>query len=1131
MRKLIFLFMTILLCSWASASAQTRVVNGTVVDGETNEPLIGVTVHPIGGGQGVATNDLGQFTLNVPTSVKKARFSYVGYTTVTMDLRNGMVVKMSATSESLDDLVVVAYGQQKKSSITGSVSQVKADKIAERPTSSVASALEGTTSGIQISGTYGEAGGSPNIVIRGIGTVNGSTSPLYVIDGVPFGGNMTDLNPDDVESISVLKDAASTALYGNRASNGVILITTKRAKDKGRIQVRFKTTQGWYERAIPEYDRAGIPEWMEAQFINFRNGNYINKQTNFDWNNADQMAAANAYARTNFIPQWAYLNIFDVKNEDLFDENGKFNRNANIIGTYAEDLDWWDQSIRKGYRGEYTLNVMGATNKSDYRFSLGYLSENGYMKDNKFDRITGSANINVNPVSWLKTGFNVNVSHQKINGTMNGVGDGNTSFNNAFYVCRYVSPIYPVHLHDVNTGEYLMDGDNLRFDPGYYSQETENGTLQQINTRNQFSNRNVVWESEVNKRQAIRNTINGTAYVDVILPYGFTATIRGNLNTRNSDYYTYGSALIGDAVGEGSLSKTLYTYKNYTFQQQLNWRQTYGEKHHVNVLLAHENYSYHYDYTYTSKRGQAFEGVTALSNFSEMKSTSGYRSVQRTESYLGRVQYNFDDRYNIEGSFRRDGSSRFAKSSRWGNFGSVGANWVFSNESFIKDNNTWLNNGKLFVNWGQVGNDGSAGYYSYYRLMGYSVQDDRPGYFLTQLAADDLKWETSESVGVGLEATLFNRWNLSVEYYNKVNKDLIFSVNLPSSAGPDGTDVSHPTIDKNIGSIRNQGVEISTDVDIFRNHDWRINVGMNLSFNQNRVTKLPDEHNKFLGYDSTGKELWDRGYLSGSYKIAEGHSRYQFYTYHWAGVDMTNGNSLYDANLQDYYIKQADGTIIGGIYQKNDAGELVLDKNQSSELKAENYTLIDGKYYVNNYTYAQRKWSAEALPKVNGSFNVNASWKGISVSALFTYSLGGKIWDSNYASLVSPGNGPTAVSTDVFNSWSGVPEGMTETSPNRINNQINPVINFNQQYNNAGSDRWLISRNYLCFKNLNVSYALPKSFLRPLSISGAKVFFQGENIFISTKRKGLSPQLGNNGAQGNYLVPARVYTFGLSLDI
>lgn len=1123
--------MAMLACTFG-VFAQTKTYKGTVVDASNDEPLIGATVSPIGGGQGTATDIDGQFVISVPTSVKQVKVSYVGYTPVTAALKDGMVVKLSSSAENLDDLIVVAYGQQKKSSITGSVSQVNAEKISERPVSSVASALEGTTSGINISGNYGAAGENPTITIRGIGSINGSNDPLYVIDGVPFGGNMNDLNPDDIESMSVLKDAASTALYGNRASNGVILITTKTAKDKGKIRVNFKTTQGWYERGISDYEKASIPEWMEAQFLSFRNANYMTKK-GLDYNNPVDIMDANALANQNFVSQWIYLNPFDVAANSLFDENGKFNSSARMIGTYGEDLDWWDQATRNGYRGEYTFNVMGATNKSDYRFSLGYLSEDGYMKDNSFSRITGSANINVNPVNWLKTGFKVNASHQNIRGTMNGVGDGSSSYNNAFYFCRYMSPIYPVHLHDQQTGEYMYENGVKRYDPGYYETTTEEGKQQQIDTRNQNANRNVIWESEVNSRKNIRNTMNGTAYVDLILPYGFVATIRGNLNTRNQDYYTYGSGLIGDAVGAGSLSKTLYTYKNYTFQQQLTWNRTYNDKHTFNVLLAHENYSYHYDYTYVSKRNQAFESIPALSNFSEMKSISGYRKGQNTESYLGRVQYNFDDRYNIEGSFRRDGTSRFAKNVRWGNFGSVGANWVFSNEDFIRNRTaSWLNMGKLYANWGQVGNDMSADYYAYYALMGSSTQDQMPAYWMTQLAANDLKWETSESLGLGLEATLFNRWNISIEYYNKTNKDLIFDVNLPASAGPNGTDVSRPQIQKNIGSIRNTGVDITTDIDIFRNKDWKVNIGLNFSYNENKVTKLPDEYKYLIGYDQNGNARMENGYLSSPYKIVEGKSYYSYYLYSWAGVDMTTGHSLYKANLNDYYIKKSDGTIIGGTYTKNDAGQLVLDTDKSSELKSANYTEIDGEYYVSNYTYGERTWKGSALPKVNGSFNANISYKGFSLSALFTYSLGGKLIDYTYQSLMSPGSHPAALSPDILNSWTKVPEGMTETSPDRLNKNINPLIDYSDSYSNYSyCDRFLISRDYLCFKNINFSYTLPKSLLKNIGVSNVKATFSAENLFLLTHRQGLNPQQGRGGAQNNYLVPARVFTFGLSFDI
>lgn len=1135
MRKLIT-FLFVLLTVSVGAMAQTKTIHGTVVDALNNDPLVGATVMPIGGGQGVATDSDGKFTLIVGPKVKTVKVSYVGYNPQVAEVKDGMTVYLTENSANLDDLIVVAYGQQKKSSITGAVSQVNADKIAERPTSSVAAALEGTTTGITVTGNYGEAGSDPTITIRGVGTVNGTNSPLYVVDGVPFGGNVSDLNPDDIESMSILKDAASTALYGNRASNGVILITTKKAKTTDKIKINFKTSQGWYQRAIPEYERTDIPQWMEAQFLNYRNGGVVPTQKGFSWSDAEAIAAANKTAGEKFIGSWAYLNIFNADDNKLFDANGKFDRSLSIMGTYGEDLNWWDEAIRTGYRGEYSLSVMGATSKSDYNFSLSYLNEDGYMRDNDYERITGRAQINVNPLKWLKTGLNMNVSHQKTHGTMNGVGDGNTSFNNAWFFCRYMSPIYPVHLHDVNTGDYILNNGELQFDPGYYNIKVDGGSMQQVNTRNQYVNRNVIWESQVNTRATIRNTMNANAYFDIILPYGFVATMKGNLNTRNSDAFEYSSALIGDAVNEGAYNKTYYTYKNWTFQQQLNWRQTYGEKHNISALLAHENYSYQYDYAYANKRGQAFEGLTAFSNFSEMKTISGYRNIQKTESYLGRVQYNYDERYNLEASFRRDGTSRFAKNVRWGNFGSVGANWVFSNEEFLK-NVGWLNNGKLYVNWGQVGNDAAAGYYAYYPLMYGTTNMSLPAYYMYQLAADDLKWETSESFGLGFETTLFNRWNLSVEFYNKVNKDLIFAVNLPASAGPTDypstSTANHPTLDQNIGSIRNTGVEISTDVDIYKDKNWKINVGTNFSYNQNKITKLPDENIYLIGYNQDGTERWEDGYTTGSYyKISQGHSRYQFYFPHYAGVDQMTGQSLYDADLTGYYIKKADGSIVGGTYKKDASGNLVLDTDLSKELTAANYVEIDGKYYVYNAsTYGQRKWSATTLPKIQGSFNAGISYKGLSVNALFTYSLGGKIYDSNYSSLMAGGSSPANLSPDILNCWNGIPEGMTADSPNRIATDINPWINYGDSYTNAISDRWLVSRNFLCFKNLSVAYKLPVGWIRPLGVTGIKVSFQAENLYIHTARKGLSPQLGNNGSQGNYLVPARVYTFGLSLDL
>lgn len=1067
----------------------------------------GVSVLVKGTNTGMATDIDGKYSIKASRG-SVIEFSYIGYMTqsVTVGERSVINITMKEDIKALDEVVVVAYGTQKKSSITGSISQVNADKISVRPVSSVASALEGTTTGLSVSGAYGSPGEDPSIRIRGIGTVNGSSSPLYVIDGVPFGGSISDLNPDDIESMSVLKDAASAALYGNRAANGVILITTKKANSE-RTSFTFKTNQGVYKRATPEYDRVGVRDFMALEYQNMAN-NYLNTN-NLD-RSAANMTKAHDYVKDHMIADRLFTNIFNVDDDKLYDSDGRLVGNAAIKGTYAEDLDWFDQAIHTGYRAEYLFSGSGATNKSDYYFSLGYLNEDGYLKNSGFNRVSGRAAINMTPVKWFKTGFNISATHQKLQNSK-GVGDDNTSFINPFYFCRYMAPIYPVHLHDTTTGEYMYDAAGNRiYDIG--QNELEDGLYK---TRDQMSNRHIIYETEINSNRTVKNTMNGIAYADIILPFGITATLKGNLNTRNYETSEMKSKLIGDSKGTGSFTKTIYNYKNWNFQQQLRWHYDFNEKHTVDVLLGHENYSYGYDYTYDRKENEKFSNIPALSNYATVTSLTGYHSEFRTESWLARVQYNFDDRYNLEGSFRRDGSSRFADGNRWGNFGSVGANWVFSNEAFMKDL-TWLQFGKLRANWGQVGNDQGTGYYAYMALYGTSssgTNAGNPAYWLTQLPANNLSWETSESWGIGLEARMFNRWNLSVEYYDKRNKDLLFDVYGPNSAGSTEFKQPQSMLTENFGTISNRGIEINTDFDIYTSRDWTVNIAANLTTLKNKIVKLPAQNKN--------------GIQSGSYNIVEGKSRYEWYTYHWEGVDQTNGRSLYTPDLEEYYyIDPTSGERIGGT---------IVDANgqdAAAEIPADQFAFINGKPYVIKTTYAARKWRGTALPSVYGSFTGNFRWKNISLSALFTYSLGGKIYDSTYASLMGSSSSTGAYHVDMLNSWNGVPEGMTADSPNRISKSINPIIdNALDSDNNAACDRWLTSRDYLCFKNLNVSYQLPRNFIRTLGLQGVQVGFSAENIFTKTSRKGLEPTQGVGGSQANYVAAARVYTFGLTVNL
>lgn len=1100
MRK-VAIFLTCLLCMAGVAFAQVSTVKGTITFAEDDSPVIGASVFAQGTQVGTVSDVNGQFTLTgIPSSATKLVISCIGMETVVIDIQPNVRVAMYADAEALEEAVVtIAYGAAKRSSLTGAISSVSSEKISNRPASSVAQALEGTVTGVSVAGTYGAPGTDPSIRIRGIGTINGNSSPLYVIDGVPFGGNISDINPSDIESLTVLKDAASAALYGNRASNGVILITTKQAQ-AGRVSVTMDVKQGFYERGIKEYDLANIKEFMELEWMNLKNSRITA---------GDAPAAAAAYAGSYLVDDMLYLNIFNKADDALFTADGKLVNDAKILNGYEGDLDWYDQAIRRGYRQEYNVSASTANEKSDAYFSIGYLDENGYLYNSDFNRMTGRASVNVKPTSYMKVGLNLSGSHQSMNNS-SGVGDGSSSYVNPFMYCRQIAPIYPVHLHDLNTGDYILDAaGNMQFDPGSY--RDANGVVQV--TRNQYADRHVIWENSLDSDESVRNTLDGIAYVDFYFLRDFTFTVKGDLNVRNNDNHTYNSAVIGDGKGNnGRAKKVIYRYKNYTVQEQLRWNHQFGD-HGLTALLAHENYYYNYDYAYNYKTNQVFPNKGNLTNFTEMTSIDGYETNYRTESYLGRIRYNYQDKYNLEASFRRDGSSRFYKENRWGNFWSVGANWMISKEPFMQNVN-WVNSLKLRADYGEVGNDAGAGYYGYMALYTANQNNNIGAYYLAQNANYDLKWETGQSWGVGLESRLFNRINFSVEYFDKRNKDLLFDVYQPLSAGATDSGSAVSVVTKNIGVISNRGVEFEADIDIFRNRDWLVNFGFNGTVLKNKVIKLPDDNKK-------------DGIISGNHKILEGHDRYAYYLYQWAGVDMMTGQSLYYPNDEKYYITD-DGTdkgnIIWGEHKEDEEGNYT-----TSVLDPEYYCMVNGKPYVWQTSYAKRDFCGSTFPDLSGSFNLSVGYKNLTLSGLFTYSLGGYIYDGVYAGLMSAGGTPSSLHRDLLKSWDGAPAGMTETSSDRITKNALPELNYStSSNNNASSNRWLTDASYLVFKNVALSYRLPQSWAQALEMQGITVSATCENLFTFTARQGMNPQQSFSGGQSNYLVPARVFSAAVS---
>lgn len=1048
--------------------AQNRSITGNVTD-EDGVPLAGVSVIIIGTTTGTSTDFDGNFEINANQG-DKIELSYIGFETQTQDidgLQDHFDIQMGISENVMDEVLVVAYGTASRESITGSVSSITADAFKERPTSNVFTALEGSAPGIQFNTNSGQPGSSGDIRIRGFHSINGSNSPLIVIDEVPFEGNIDDLNPEDIESISVLKDASSAALYGNRATNGVILIQTKGGKANSGTSLSVSTKQGWFSRGLPEYERLEANDWMGIMFQGYRNSLLADRDN-------ISRKEANDLARETIVSDYLFSNIYNVPDDQLYDENGNFNSNAQILPGYLDDLDWYEGIQRTGYRQEYNLSGTASNEMGGTYYSLGYLDEEGYTKTARNKRLTARLNANYRFTDWLKVGTSVYGTHQKTNLINSG------DFLHPFIFSRNMAPIYPVHLHDPETGEYVLD------DLG--EKQFDNGD----GTRNQNVGRHVIWENELDQNRRSRNTLQGRIFAEFDFLKDFTFKVNGELNVRNQTYTTYDNPIIGDGMGNnGRGHKDTDNYKNYTVQQILNWGHSYGE-HNLSALVGHESYKYWSEEITAAKSQQKFPNITDLVNYSEITSLTSSATNRRIESYFGQAKYNFSDKYFVDASFRRDGSSRFARETRWGNFWSAGASWMLSKENFLKK--SWLNDLKLKVSYGEVGNDASAGTYAYQALYTISQNANQSAVWSTQNPALDLQWETSTSMNAGLEGTLFNRLNFNFEFFNQQSKDLIFAVNLPASVG------NASTIDRNIGSVRNRGFEASLDVDIINTQDWNWNIGANATFMKNKVLTLPEENR-------------EEGIIDGTKKIMEGHGIYDFWTYDFIGVDQMTGQALFEIDDEAYNLN-------GSAPDKDPVpDEWLVD--------------INGKSYTTNNTYGKRSYTGDsAIPDVYGSFSTNLSWKNFTLSGIFTYSLGGRIYDSTYRDMMSISGSPHALHQDILNSWDGVPEGMTETSPNRIDPDGIPIIDFsNSTYNNGMAQRWLQKGDYLNIKNITLNYSIPQNVLQKVDLKSLDVYVSAENLKTYTSLRGMNPQNSFAGTTGNEFAPYKVWTFGINIGL
>lgn len=833
-------------------------ITGTIKD-NNGDPVIGASIQVKNTGIGTITDYNGQFSLNNVPENGILIISYIGYDTeeIPVNKKKNLQIVMKENTKQLEEIVVVAYGTAKKSSFTGSAEVVKQDRIEKRVVADVSKALEGTVAGVQSTSGSGQPGSGASMVIRGFGSISASNTPLYVVDGVPFDGALNTINPNDIESVTVLKDASAGALYGSRGANGVVMITTKRGeRDDNQISINLKANWGISSRAIPKYETVNEAEYLELAFEAYKNELIYTEGIDPLLAGTQAIEVMKGMAKGVLGYNEEY-NPFNMPLQELINPiTGKINPTAQL--KYHED--WKDElSNHNPLRQEYQLSVTGGNKKTQYMISMGYLDEVGLLQTTEFERYTGRVNIDTQAKKWFKTGFNASFAQTSTNYN----SASGSVISNLWYTSQIMAPIYPVYEHNTDGSLKTDVNGNKIYDYG--------------KNRIALANSNAIALLHEDKENNTRDNLSARTYIQLStnddeygIFKGFSLMANLGLDYFNTHEMSYSNPYTGNAATTaGSLTKAVQRQLSYTFNQLLTYQRNI-RSHSLDVMIGHEYYELKQQFLGAQKTGFPFGGLYELSAAATLSGASSQTDKYAIESFLSRVNYNFAQKYYFSASFRTDGSSRFHKDSRWGKFWSLGTSWRISEESFMKKYD-WVNNLTLKASFGSQGNDNIGSYYAYQSLYNMGLSNGSlNGAGINSLENKDLKWEKNENLNIGIEARLFNRLSLTAEFFNKHTKDLLLNMPKATSSGFD----AYPA---NIGSMRNMGLDVTATVDILKNSDLKWTLIAMGSHIRNKILKLADK-----------PEI-----ISGSNIFKEGETVNSFYLPISAGVDPLTGNQLY----------------------------------------------------------------------------------------------------------------------------------------------------------------------------------------------------------------------------------------------
>ncbi len=1073
MRKYSFLLTALLFFLGVTAVfGQGRSISGKVVDSESGDPIVGASVEIVDAQTGTSTDENGNFTVTMPEGYTKLKIENTSYATQTVVARDGMVVRLVATSETLTEVdVEVAMGTKKGKGYVGSAQMVSSETIEKRSPSDVTKALSGEVAGLQVVTSSGQPGVASTVRLRGVGSLNASSGVLYVVDGIPYGNDISAIDPSDIVSTTVLKDATATAMYGARGSDGVILITTKKgtAGTEGKIEVDLMAGANF--RYLPMHDVITDPQqYMELSWLglfnlikayspgasNLQVGQYVNNR--ILWG-----------ADLGMPVQYNLWNTRDIINS----ANGKFNSD---VAKLYEPENWYDHMFHTGMKTGVGVKISGGSDKTTYYTSVNFLKDEGYYIQSDFKRLTTLTNLDYAPKKWLTANFKMQYAYY----TMNNVGQSTTAANNGFVFVNSIPPIYPVFQHAAD-GSVVQDkylggnaydyGQYIGYARPYYPGINPAGALRL--DRSFVTGHNL----------AVSNFLKFEFVKDLVF------IVTNGYNLYMGDRSQLMNMYYGDGENVGRINYNSSLGLDFNTRQQLTYKKTFAAIHNFDMMLGHDFRNQEVQVKSGGKSELLKPNDIQLSNAVKMVSLEGSQTDYRSESYMGELRYNFDEKYFaiVNGSIY--GSSYFAPGHRYGTFASAGASWNIHKELFMSEiRKKWLSNLKVKASFGTSGND-NIGNYNYYNMYALTNFDGLPGVLFGSIAEPNLTWETTYKFNTGIEFEI-KRGRLygEVEFYSNTTVNNLDSRTVAPSLG-------YSSVPINQGKYRSFGFEFMLKAHVIDAKNFDLNLRLTGARHNAIFLELPEEY--------VNGQLVEM-VMNGNY--AKGKSRGAIYTKTFLGVDPQTGWSVWrkyydettgteNAVLEPYrYLNQKTVDANGNIVLENPNAKLV--STVTSDYRQAAYEYIEGKLIY---------------PNLYGGFGIDVSTYGFDISMAFDYIIGGYNYDAIYANLMGDGAiGTNNYHVDMLNTWSHF-----QTAEHNKTTQV-PILYSGQGYatansayyadwSNSSSTRFLTSNTGLRLSSVRVAYNFPKKMLEKIKLNNLSVWVSGDNLMVLSARRGYNP--------------------------